>query len=212
MMRRTLVVLAAMTTGIAASPACENSPEASLDAGPGPLDCAALDAQACSTTELCTWTQGKCVAIDVDSGTDGSGSDAVDETDAPLCGPNACPPPLCGFAHVGGQEVCILKPDCTGLPEPQCAATVGCRVILGRHPWDPPETLAYVGCGDGTGNPGTMIRCTASGAEAECWIVPDTAVPSGWTSWPCAHPETQAECMAPGPYGADAGPADSGGG
>lgn len=198
-------VLIGLMVLLGGAPACDDS-SASNDASAGSLECRELDQVSCAKASHCTWTTAGCTAVDA-----GPPSDAGDSGDGGPCSPVACAPPLCGWVNAGGADICIVKPDCTGLSQGECSATLGCRTISGRRPTDPPNAPAsYVGCGDGTGNPGTAITCTASGPNADCWILPSTAAPSGWEKWSCgADPKTRAECMAQGPYASDGGPADA---
>ena len=137
-------------------------------------------------------------------GCDGA-TDQESSVDAGPCAPDACVMPLCGWVMTGSGEICIVKPDCTDLAETQCSATLGCRAVRGRRVSDPPATVSYVGCGDGTGTPGSMITCTAQGPAGSCFILPDTGAPSGWEKWPCVDPKTESECMAQGPYASNDG-------
>ncbi len=159
------------------------------DSDPSGLDCTTLAQAGCSAQVSCTWTGAACVP---------------GASDASECTLPACPAPKCGQVWVDGGLVCIARPNCEALSEAVCTATLGCRSVVGRLPESPVGGgLKFVGCGDGIDSPGSMIWCTASGPDADCWVLPDTGVPTGWKGWPCGDPKTHAECMAQGPYAGD---------
>lgn len=179
--------LSVLGVGLCVATACDDSEP--RDAGHVTLQCEELDQSACSQKAACAWNNGVCIALD------------ATVSDAPACTLPACPSPQCGQLWVDGGWACIARPDCFGLPQAECIAKLGCRAIVGRLPTDPGGVaLQYVGCGDGLDSPGTMITCTSSGPDADCWILPDTGVPSGWKGWSCADPKTREECLAQGPH------------
>lgn len=134
----------------------------------------------------------------------GGGSDESAQDGGALCSASSCMPPECGYVYPDGKELCIEKPDCTGLAESPCKSTLGCAALYGHKPTDPPDAYpwgTYVGCGDGTGTPGGIITCTAPGPEGPCWVLPETRIPTGWYGWSCGDdPVTDEECMAQAPF------------
>jgi hypothetical protein len=171
---------------------CAEETNETNDSGVHPVVCTELDEAACVGAPACAWRPDGCHP------TDAGISDAAAE-----CGADTCPPDACGWVLADGQLICISKPDCTGLDEATCSATVGCVAVKGRLATDPPGTMKYVGCGDGTGTPGALITCTAPGPEGPCWVIQVTWVPAGWPKWACGdHPTTTEECMQQAPFDA----------
>ena len=164
------------------------APEDDTGAGQSGVECSTLNQMDCAGQVGCTWSGSACIASDAGG------------ADAPECTLPACPGPKCGQIWSDAGFVCIARPDCSGLSAAACGATLGCRSIAGRLPGDAGGPQ-FVGCGDGIDSPWSAITCTASGPSGDCWVLPDTAVPSGWKGWPCADPKSRAECMEQGPYG-----------
>jgi hypothetical protein len=118
------------------------------------------------------------------------------------CPSEGCPSPECAAVPIDGREVCILAPDCAGLPESECASTIGCVPITGKQaPVTPTSKEAYVGCGGPSGPTGATIACTAPDADGPCWVVVNWWAPNGWEFWVCpSTTPTHEECMSQGPY------------
>lgn len=175
---------------------CSGQSDADTDSGVQPA-CASLDEATCANTPTCTWQPhlggGSCEPALSDAGK----GDAVTE-----CTQTNCTPPLCGYVISSGQELCIEKPDCTGLGKATCESTLGCAALTGQalSASSPPISDAYVGCGDGTGTPGAAITCTAQGPEGPCFVRPDTWVPTGWVGWGCVDTMTFEGCMTQAPF------------